>query len=174
MRLAIWMAVVVMTADAKVPPAVYRLTICADGVNELEYLQAIGRATQLFAQIGIRLDWRSASHCPEGALRISVSMTGLGSHPGALGYALPYEGTHIVLLWDRIQDAVPHNEHVNLIAHVMAHEITHVLEGVSRHSRTGMMKAHWGSEDYHAMAVGLPWTDDDLLLIRQGLEQRLR
>jgi hypothetical protein len=28
-----------------------------------------------------------------------------------------------------------------LLAHVMAHEITHVLEGIDRHSSEGVMKA---------------------------------
>ncbi|HXS96864.1 MAG TPA: hypothetical protein VN736_19820 [Candidatus Limnocylindrales bacterium] len=164
----------VMTADARVrPAAAYTLTICTDAVNQLEYVEAVGRATRLFAGIGVRLAWRGASHCPAGGLRMSVSMeTPANLHPGALGYALPFDGTHIVLLWDRIQYSVPPSEHVNVLAHVMAHEITHVLQGVTRHSEAGMMKAQWGRADYHSMTEGLPWSDDDLFLMRQGLERR--
>ena len=178
MRLTVWKAVAAMagaiTGEARVRPApAYTLTICTDAVNQLEYVEAVGQATRLFAGIGVRLDWRGASHCPAGGLRMSVSMaTPANLHPGALGYALPFDGTHIVLLWDRIQDSVPPSEHVNLLAHVMAHEITHVLQGVTRHSETGMMKAQWGPADYHAMTQGLPWSDDDLFFMRQGLERR--
>src|SRR5580698_9505171 len=56
-----------------------------------------------------------------------------------LAYALPYEGTHIVIFYDRAQAAMPDPEGVaQLLAHVLAHEVTHVLEGVSRHSAEGV------------------------------------
>jgi len=60
-----------------------------------------------------------------------------------------------------------------LLAHVLVHEITHVLEGVDRHSETGVMKALWTEADYVQMrAKPLPFTDWDIQLIHKGLESR--
>ena len=63
------------------------------------------------------------------------------SMSGVLGYAMPYQGRHIIIFFDRIetmQDALS-----TVLGHVMVHEITHVIQGVSRHSDTGLMKPHW-------------------------------
>ena len=62
-----------------------------------------------------------------------------------------------------------------ILAHVMVHEITHVLQGVSRHSESGVMKATWTMKEYGEMLPKpLPFTDDDVLLIRLGLERQGR
>ena len=39
-----------------------------------------------------------------------------------------------------------------LLAHVLVHEITHVLEGVDRHTGQGVMKARWTEDDLALMA----------------------
>jgi hypothetical protein len=38
-----------------------------------------------------------------------------------------------------------------LLSHVLAHEIAHVLQGVSRHSESGILKARWDREDFFLM-----------------------
>jgi hypothetical protein len=38
-----------------------------------------------------------------------------------------------------------------LLGHVIAHEITHILQGVPRHSETGVMKARWERKDLQAL-----------------------
>ena len=56
-----------------------------------------------------------------------------------------------------------------VLAHVLVHEITHILQGVNRHSDR-RLKAHWTPEDYRAMASKpLPFTPVDVQLIRLGL-----
>jgi predicted metalloendopeptidase len=40
---------------------------------------------------------------------------------------------------------------VEVLGHVIAHEIGHVLEGVARHSTDGLMKPHWTLQDYWRM-----------------------
>jgi hypothetical protein len=91
----------------------------------------------------------------------------MDEHPGAMAYALPYSRTTIVVFYDRVQAAaVP-----PLLAHVLAHEITHVLEGLAVHSATGIMKAKWTSKDYVEMRRrALQFTDEDVILIRHGLD----
>jgi hypothetical protein len=51
----------------------------------------------------------------------------------------------------------------------MVHEITHIQQGVDRHSNSGVMKARWTDKDYAAMAwKPLPFTPEDILLIHLG------
>ena len=58
-----------------------------------------------------------------------------------------------------------------ILGHVLVHEITHVLQGVDRHSEKGMMKARWTPEDYCEMEwKPLEFTPEDIILIRLGLD----
>jgi hypothetical protein len=60
-----------------------------------------------------------------------------------------------------------------LLGHVLAHEIGHILQGVERHSSTGLMKERWDYRDYVEMQrQPLRFTAEDLLLIQQGLKNR--
>jgi hypothetical protein len=60
-----------------------------------------------------------------------------------------------------------------LLAHVLVHEVTHILQGVPRHSDIGVMKAYWNIDDYREMAkTPLPFTELDTRLILDGLTSR--
>ncbi|MCX6629969.1 MAG: hypothetical protein NTW28_20320 [Candidatus Solibacter sp.] len=62
-------------------------------------------------------------------------------------------------------------EDFRLTAHVLVHEIAHVLQRIDRHSDSGVMKAHWSQADYEVMArKPLPLAAEDIILIRRGLE----
>ena len=131
-------------------------------------------ASGMFARIGVAIQWHHGLlGCPELGIQISLSQrTPRTLKPGALGYARPYEGSHIVLLYDRIseggRDLIPH-----LLAHVMVHEITHILQGTDGHSYTGVMKAHWNYDDLKNMEwKPLAFTDMDVFLIHRGLAAR--
>jgi hypothetical protein len=55
----------------------------------------------------------------------------------------------------------------------MAHEITHVLQGIVRHSVSGVMKAFWDESDYSQMAwKPLAFTEYDVLLIQRAMDGR--
>jgi hypothetical protein len=97
--------------------------------------------------------------------------TAPGEHPGAFAYALPYQGSHIVVLFDRFERSAGGPRQVStVLAHVMAHEIAHLLEGVARHSQSGVMKARWDAHDFMQMAVTpLPFDPEDIDLIQCGL-----
>ena len=85
---------------------------------------------------------------------------------------MPYEGKHIVVLFDRVSHADP-SFSGRLLGYTVAHEVTHILEGVARHSQSGIMKAHWGLEDQYQMRRGrLGFAAEDVGLIYQGLDQR--
>jgi hypothetical protein len=64
----------------------------------------------------------------------------------------PHSAGRVFVLADRLKKTADPVLLPTLLAHVLVHEITHVLEGVSRHSETGLMKAHWTGKDYMATA----------------------
>lgn len=157
--------------------AEHKVTVCVEHTPAAYYLPLAERiASKMFAPIGVKLDWRLQHSCPEGdtiQIRISVKTSSI-AFPGALAHALPYEGVHIVVFYDRIDHSVSSDPRAAvLLAHVLVHEITHVLEGIDRHSETGVMKAHWIQADYVQMrAKPLPFTDRDIQLIHEGIQSR--
>ena len=135
--------------------------------------QAERLASDMFGDIGITLRWRSGrpSRQDTGAIFIEL-LSGISERfmPGSLAYALPYEGVHIRIFWDRIRKFPAPRE---LLAHVMVHEVTHIVEGIMSHSESGIMKAHWTTDDVFAMeSKPLKFTPGDVDLIYQGLESR--
>ncbi|HKD09830.1 MAG TPA: hypothetical protein VKB79_28245 [Bryobacteraceae bacterium] len=146
------------------------------GGNAAAFLRGEAAATQILKQANIRLQWRGAeSNCSAGnGLVVTVSSsTPEDLHPGALAYALPFEGTHIVLFYDRVLSSVGASTIPALLGHVLAHEIVHILEGVNLHSASGVMKERWNIVDYVDMRRGgLKFTRDDIELIDRGMESR--
>jgi len=136
---------------------------------------AVYLATKMFATIGIRLDWRSGEPPRTSSTRpIGVELatdTPANLLPGALGSALPFEGVHIRVFYDRIRsDVVPRSV---LLAHVLVHEIAHILQKTDQHSESGVMKAVWTHRDRVQMRIeALPFTPQDIALIRVGLASR--
>jgi hypothetical protein len=128
-------------------------------------------ASDMFSGIGVHLRWKSGHppHTEAGAIVIEfVTDAPAAFKPDALAYALLYEGVHIRILWDRIEVSHSHA----ILAHVMVHEITHILQGVDRHSAEGIMKARWTPADFRAMlSRPLKFTDEDVELIYQGLDK---
>jgi len=153
------------------------LTVCVRSGNELQAARAAtAEASKIFAEIGVRVVWHVGWSCPpsESMLQISFSEeTRETQLPDGLAYALPYEGTHIVVFYDRIKQTTRNAGAPHLLAYVMVHEIAHILQGISQHSAKGIMKAHWGPEDYFEMGrKGLRFTPDDAELIYKGLDAR--
>jgi hypothetical protein len=129
---------------------------------------------KMFAAAGVTIDWRAWNECPDDGIRVSLSLNApVSENPGCFGYALPYEGTHIVLYWDRIASAAG-PDLPWLLAHVLVHEVTHILQGVMRHSDSGVMKAKFTATDIVNMKFHpLGFTDEDLYLIQAGMRTRL-
>ena len=60
------------------------------------------------------------------------------------------------------------------LGNVLAHELTHALEGVARHSSEGLMKAVWSARDYDEMVRGpLPFAAEDLDLLRAHFQKEI-
>jgi hypothetical protein len=131
---------------------------------------ARGWATMMFQGAGVGINWT----CSSAADSRTPLVISLVSHapdrykPSAMAYALPYEGIHIVVFYDRIEGAW-YQRTETLLAYVLVHEITHILQGESRHSETGVMKATWGSDDYARMlSHQLTFAAEDIEMIQSG------
>jgi hypothetical protein len=150
-----------------------KVTVCMDTTPASEIVRAEVQASQMFAGIGLKLDWNCGKTGRQQAIVITLAARAPEDRkPDELAYALPYEGTHIVILYDRVCKMQP-NHVPAVLAHVLVHEITHILQGFQRHSECGVMKAHWDSSDFSQMTwKPLPFTDDDIDLIQRGLGAR--
>jgi hypothetical protein len=146
--------------------------VIAPGVDHAQFI-----ASRMFDSIGVRLEWRGDPRDCAASLNQTIvvsysNMTPASLLPGAPAYALPYEGVHIEVFCDRMHTAngdLP----PNLLAHVLVHEITHILEGISRHSASGVMKARWTNADLAEMLrTSLSLTEEDVVLIHQSLDAR--
>jgi len=173
MALMAWMAgTAALAGEAQQKVTVYLRERAA--VHPEVRIPAEWLATKMFAKIGISLEWDRGERAGESSQPYVfielVTGTAESRMPGALAYALPYEGTHITVFFDRVERM---RDPSTVLAHVIVHEITHLLQGVSRHSDAGVMKAHWTGGDFGGMRVApLPFTQWDVDLIYAGLSAR--
>lgn len=133
---------------------------------------------QMLASAGVRILWRAGvpsllEHSKEQPIVVQFETNAPASeHPGALAFSQPYEGTHIKVFYDRIHTPDARTTYI-VLAHVLVHEITHILQGIERHSRSGVMKACWSPTDFRAMLWRpLAFEPKDIDLIQSGLATR--
>jgi hypothetical protein len=161
-------------AGETAPAARRTVTVCREGNADFGVKSAQAMASEMFAAIGVRVDWREGlSGCPPQSIQISlIDRTSPELKPGAFAYATPYED-HIRLFYDRVAAHKPTLLLPHLLAHVMVHEITHVLQRSTHHSVQGVMKARWTTDDINSMLWGpLPFTSEDIKLVYLGLAAR--
>jgi len=154
--------------------------------NPLLFARAKALTTSMFAGIGVHLRWEIAGRRPRCAGQASpetevviriATRTPAGFHPGAPAYSLPYapqSDVRVTIFYDRVVGPVVGNLNVAaaFLGHILAHEITDVLQGIARHSGEGVMKAQWTPADRVQMRKGpLPFTPDDVELIRLAMSR---
>jgi hypothetical protein len=138
----------------------------------------------MFREIGIELRWRTGAVRANAAgdacgAPIAILLGDTGSvrvPPDALAYAAPFaqSGACIHVLLDRVLQSRGAVLATAVLAHVLAHEITHVLQQTNRHSAAGVMKAHWDGRDFRSMAWRpLPFSPEDVQLIHLGIATRM-
>ena len=145
-----------MGANAEAKPVSGRLvTVYLQDKAEVPVFikaQAQRQATHMFAEIGVKLVWKEGNPSSHDAGAIAIELgnnTPVALAPGALAFALPYEGIHVRVFCDQIDPdpAMRGSTTEAVLAHVMVHEITHILQGIARHSAEGIMKAQWTNSD---------------------------
>lgn len=169
-------------------PAADRIqaAVCIDYDREARLVQtAQPVATRLLAATDVTLRWYTGfKSCPANALRISMQEHSSPSeHPRGLRLCRALrqsgESSTIRAFLDRVLASQPGgpesgNALPALLGHVLAHEIAHMLEGVVRHSDTGLMRAHWMAEDNRRMRTApRAWDPTDIEMIHTGLVARL-
>ena len=132
---------------------------------------------RIFDGIGVHLQWISecpARECDSRPIVIDTDIDAPASYrPGALAFTQPHGKAHIQVLYDRIRRPCDPFMTAAILGHVLAHEIGHVLQGVCRHSDSGVMKAWWDAADYRRMRdQPLAFTSWDAELIHQGIKAR--
>jgi hypothetical protein len=175
---------------ATYPPLVVAAQLSSEGESVTVCVSTIGNsfddhtaevaqimAGRMFRTIGIDIKWhRGSEDCPKtpaGSIVVSFPQhvpQGLG--PGAFASARPFEGTHLEIYFWRIPHRVASYQ-ATFISHLYVHEITHLLEGLARHSDSGIMKARWDAADINQMMNGeLRFSELDIRLIGDGIRSR--
>jgi hypothetical protein len=161
-----------------VPAAKAQVVICMTMTNT-EHMglqsQAKSVASAILASSSVKIQWHDPSQCPGEAIIVTLASDEPASlRPGLLAYALPFEGTHIVVFYDRVKNDRVKNRPgyaSAVLGHVIAHEVTHILQGAIWHSETGIMKAQWSGGDFQQMNwKALPFTDEDIRRIQHGVK----
>jgi hypothetical protein len=123
-------------------------------VNFTDLARAKYISTQIMATAGVSLQWiecaPSASKETADAVISLTNDSPPNDHPGALAYALPFEGSRIVVMANRLAFAGAGVFPV-LLGHVMSHELAHLLQGIATHSEQGIMKSQWTALDFGQM-----------------------
>lgn len=165
--------------NAEVSLTVYVRTRIGDSGLRNICMRARGVAYQMFAAAGVRIHWRTGQpklHEPGRPILIDITPnTPETFYRGALAYARVFEGDYIRVFYDRVENPDRPHAAAMLLAHVMVHELTHILEGVDHHSEEGVMKAQWTADDLVRMAYKqLRFGPEDVRLMRIGLAYRGR
>ncbi len=157
--------------------------VAGETAPTLAVLRAEGVSSRMLATAGVAVEWLStrSAACRETAQPETVSIefvvgTPASQHPGALAYAQPFQGSKIVVMFDRVEHAASGSSQVpNVLAHVMTHEITHLLQGISKHSEMGVPESPMvPREDSFTLMTyrPLPFTAEDIALIQRGMAGR--
>jgi hypothetical protein len=133
----------------------------------------------MFEAIGVRLIWRFRAPVSDPGEVQPIVLTLTNHRPAdyqrrAVACAQPFEGIHLEIMYNRLKwsESRP-NLASALLAQVMAHEITHLLQGINRHSSAGVMKAHLTNADFDAIQQKpLSFEPYDVGLIHQGIDLR--
>lgn len=143
------------------------------GLSTSTIQQAEDVTTRIFRDAGVRIIWLN---CPQDSLhKDSFDRCGEASFPahmqlrilrlvhglkpstvGVSFIAADGIGCSADLFYEPLQ-ALQRQTHVVpsvILGHAMAHELGHLLLGPNSHSPTGLMRAHWTSEDLANATVG--------------------
>ncbi|HUB32517.1 MAG TPA: hypothetical protein VMA31_05785 [Bryobacteraceae bacterium] len=178
----VWMAVFLMAAagasGAAKREADLVIYMSAPAEDPAMVGLAEGEARKILAGVGITVDWRMGKPDYEGPAKVILVVV-RGSDdpnfkPGALAFTTVGTGAGalIQVFGGRIHCGMARAQEPPILAHVLVHEITHILEGVDRHSAHGIMKAHWNVEDFRRMAYSyLDFAPEDLRMIHTWTER---
>jgi hypothetical protein len=145
------------------------VVVCVGPTSGIPIYSATQLASQIFGSIDIQIEWHRLRSCPSSPHTIKINFPEVppaALDASAMAFALPIEGSHIAVFSDRVKAGITPDRVGRLLAYVLVHEITHMLQGVCRHSPGGIMKAHWTDGDLfdvQSMKLGFAQVDIDLI-----------
>lgn len=171
------------------------------GLSDNTILKAEALARKVFHKAGVETNWVHCptERVEEGRFPwcrkpisesevilhiIPESMESRRLSEEAFGYALHASGgapaQHAWIFFHRVEQAAKKSQRTAratsqwvLLAHVVAHEIGHLLLGPDSHSGRGIMRARWRQEDLQEMEIGqMVFTAGQAKLIRSRLESQ--
>jgi hypothetical protein len=161
--------------DARGPSEVVISLERCSADSDISY--ALMLATRMFADVGIHIVWSSSDKRADAQIHISIVDWQANVAPDQLANVKPF-ASHpkpVVILWKHVRAAATSLPGLapRLLAHVMVHEVTHVLQGSNAHSATGIMKARWTPEDCLEMLHGaLKFASYDVIALKGGMDRR--
>jgi hypothetical protein len=137
----------------------------------------------IYSEVGLTVKWSlprpQITGCSKKPLHRTIVValswhTPDGLYPAAFASSNPYsvEGPCVTVFMDRLKDMAALQPLTTsfLLGHVLAHEMGHVLQGIARHSETGVLKERWSQLEIEAMwNKPLRFTDYDAALMLEGI-----
>ena len=181
------MAAMAGRAESRKPQADALVTVFTydrAGVPWLVMARAQRVATAAFAAVGIEVRWVEGKRLGEPRKVASGEVLTVVFDCSAPAQASPQASAftrvggeadanvhvfynRVVLFKDRVHTP-------EFLGNVLAHELTHALEGVARHSSEGLMKADWNDDDYDQMVRGpLAFAGVDLELLHAHFKKEV-
>ena len=168
-----WMVAVAMVADggragSRKPQADALVTVFTydrAGVPGAVMARAKRVATAAFAAAGVEVRWVEGKRL--GELRevaagemLTVVFDGPApaqASPQAMAFTHVGGGADadVHVFYNRVASFEDRVYMPEFLGNVLAHELTHALEGVARHSSEGLMKAVWSGRDYAGMVAAV-------------------
>jgi hypothetical protein len=171
-----------LAADYTVMVATYNFA----GINNGTLETAKEVASRTLAKTGAELRWVAcpvdgggAGVCSKGSEPLIIlhllpaGSTRLGVPSSALGKAF-LELDVAAVFHDRVLRMSRSGSEADLLGHVIAHEIGHLLLGKPGHSKGGLMKARWDTQELKVIGQkGVEFTDSETSQIARNLKRWL-
>ena len=161
------------------PPIVYVLIMDRAGVPAETLRRAQDDTARVFQLSGITLVWVDAEGCRTSCLTVRIithPISAKSRDPHMLGVAPSTKearGINLFIFYPRIKaySADLGMQASQLLGHVMAHELGHLLLPHGAHSVAGLMRAEWDGAQVREASFGrLTFTPDQASLIRERLQ----
>jgi hypothetical protein len=165
----------------KSPGVAPDVTIYLENADAMFNLLTKSLVNHMFQSAGVTIAWSAGKprQDPEGGLAVTIRLTdavGCDRQRCVMGRTSPFGSgvRHIDVFEDNVKARASASQidEYKVMAHVLVHEIGHLLERVDHHSAAGIMKASWSRDDYRTMVhQPLTFADEDLELIHRSLAE---
>jgi hypothetical protein len=167
----------VPAAAGESEPLKMAVSVFADTKVPADVLEsAKAETTEIFARLGIELVWRATSPARDVRLTIRViDGTIKGAGKSAMGLAVPNRngpGSSLYALLGRVEAFAAHHGRpvAQILGHVIAHEVGHLLLPTAAHATGCIMVARWDRQQLEQLDRGwLTFTHEEVEDIRRSV-----